>query len=86
MTQVQIREYLMANGVAAFAQPGRGDDGTVFVSGAGRGGGGGGSSPTLVMAAEHYNRIFRILKKVSPLPWKSRLEIPLRMNTKRITM
>ncbi|MCH8286071.1 M28 family peptidase [candidate division KSB1 bacterium] len=65
MTQAQIREYLMANGVAAFAQPGSGEDGTVFVSGGGRGGGG--SSPTVVMAAEHYNRIFRILEKGIPV-------------------
>lgn len=56
--------FLQEEGVAAMLQEGRGDGGTVFV-------GGGGSRdpatpstlPVLVLAAEHYGRIWRILEK-----------------------
>ena len=62
--QRKINEFLVSEGVVAALEPGRGDDGTVFV---GRGGERAKDAPPVppqvVMAAEHYNRICRILDK-----------------------
>lgn len=71
----QRTEFLMNEGIAGIISAGRGDMGTVFV-------GGGGSrdpsnptrTPTIVLAAEHYNRIARILEKNIPV----KLEVNVR--------
>jgi hypothetical protein len=60
----KINEFFIAEGVAAVLDTSRGDDGTIFVQG-------GGSRakdapplpPQVTLAAEHYNRICRILDK-----------------------
>jgi hypothetical protein len=60
----KVNEFYVSEGVAAVLDPGRGDDGTIFVAG-------GGSRakdappvpPQVTLAAEHYNRICRILDK-----------------------
>lgn len=64
----QRTQFLKDEGVVAILQPGRGDGGTVFV-------GGGGprdprapmALPTLVVAIEHYGRIWRTLEKGIPV-------------------
>ena len=61
--------FLAEEGVAGILLPGRGDDGTVFVSSTG------GSrdtiatpmAPTVVLAAEHYGRLARTLEKGVPV-------------------
>ena len=61
-------EFLVAEGVVAMLEPGRGDGGTVFVQG-------GGSRdpkdpptvPQIVLAVEHYNRLARILERKVPV-------------------
>jgi carboxypeptidase Q len=63
----KMNELFVSEGVAATLEPGRGDDGTVFVtSGGERSMDARPVPPQIVLAAEHYNRICRILdKKVS---------------------
>ncbi|HEX5635120.1 MAG TPA: M20/M25/M40 family metallo-hydrolase, partial [Gemmatimonadales bacterium] len=69
-------KFLVDEGVVAVVVPGRGDGGTVFVSGAG------GSRdprnpaplPQLTFAVEHYNRIVRALQKGVPI----RMELDVR--------
>jgi carboxypeptidase Q len=65
--QRKMNELFVSEGVAATLEPGRGDDGTVFVtSGGERSKDAPPVPPQIVVAAEHYNRICRILdKKVS---------------------
>jgi len=76
-------KFFTDEGVLATVEPGRGDGGTVFV------GGGGGLStapmgvrdpksppvvPQLVMAVEHYNRIYRTLDKNIPVKFEANIE------------
>jgi hypothetical protein len=56
--------FLVAEGVLATLEPGRGDGGTVFVqSGGSRNAADPPTVPQIVLTAEHYNRILRILDK-----------------------
>jgi carboxypeptidase Q len=60
--------FLVKEGVAATLEPGRGDGGTVFVLGGGsRNAGDPPTVPQIVVAVEHYNRLFRILEKKIPV-------------------
>jgi len=60
----KINEFFVSEGVAATLEPGRGDDGTVFVQGGGeRTKEAPPVPPQVVLAAEHYNRLCRILDK-----------------------
>ena len=61
---LQITRFLAGEGVAAVLEPGRGDGGTVFVgSGGERSQDAAPVPPQVTLAAEHYNRICRILEK-----------------------
>jgi carboxypeptidase Q len=61
--QRKIDAFWVAEGVAAVIEPSRGDGGTVFVqSGGDYAKGAAPVAPQLIMAAEHYNRICRILE------------------------
>jgi hypothetical protein len=67
--------FLVAEGVLATVEPGRGDGGTVFVqSGGSRNAADPPTVPQVVLAAEHYNRMVRILDKKLPVT----LEIDIR--------
>jgi hypothetical protein len=60
--------FLVSEGVVATLEPGRGDGGTVFVqSGGSRNASDPPTVPQVVLAAEHYNRIVRILEKNIPV-------------------
>ena len=60
--------FLVAEGVAATLEPGRGDGGTVFVqAGGSRNAQDPPSVPQVVLAVEHYNRLVRILDKNIPV-------------------
>jgi len=62
--QRKINELFVAEGIVAALEPGRGDDGTVFVgSGGERAKDAPPVPPQVVVAAEHYNRICRTLDK-----------------------
>lgn len=64
----KIQEFLVAEGVAGWVQPSRGDDGTVFVqSGGSYEPNGPGAPPSIVMASECYGRIYRLLEKKIPV-------------------
>ncbi len=65
----KISKFLVNEGVAVQLEPSsKGDDGTVFVqNGGSRNIGGETGVPCLVLAAEHYNRIFRLVKNNIPL-------------------
>ena len=66
--QQAVNKFLLAEGVGVVLEPSRGKDGTVFVGGGGsRTKGAPMPPPTLVVAAEHYNRITRILQKDIPV-------------------
>ena len=68
--------FLLAEGILATVEPGRGDGGTVFLQG-GNGSRNAADPPTapqIVLAAEHYNRILRILDKKIPVT----LEVDIR--------
>jgi carboxypeptidase Q len=66
--QQAINKFLADEGVGAFLEPGRGRDGTVFVAGGGsRAKGSPNPPPSIVIAAEQYNRIVRILGKNVPV-------------------
>ena len=66
-TPAFVRErtaFLVAEGVLATLEPSRGDGGTVFVqSGGSRNAADPPTVPQIVLTAEHYNRILRILDK-----------------------
>lgn len=69
----RLREFYESEGVVALLEPSPGDGGTVFVA---SGGPRTADSPVprqLVVAAEHYNRILRILEK--NLPVRLRVDI-----------
>ncbi len=60
----KTNEFFVSEGVAALLEPSRGDGGTLFVgSGGDRGKDARPVPPQIVVAAEHYNRISRILEK-----------------------
>lgn len=69
LTRIQIMEFFLKEGAAAFVSTDRdGDDGTVYVYGRPvRSKDEEKPPPTLTMAAEHYNRIIRILEKDIPV-------------------
>jgi hypothetical protein len=67
--------FLVAEGVLATLEPGRGDGGTVFVqSGGSRNEADPPTIPQVVLAPEHYNRIVRVLAKKIPVA----LEVEIR--------
>jgi carboxypeptidase Q len=83
LTAVQRLKFYMDEGAVATVEPGRGDDGTVFVqSGTGFGTGPMGirdpkappSIPQIVLAAEHYNRIYRMLERNAPVRFEANVE------------
>ena len=60
----KVNEFYVAEGVAAVLDPGRGDDGTFIVAGGGnRAKDAPPVPPQVTLAAEHYNRLCRILDK-----------------------
>jgi len=60
--------FLVSEDVAATIEPGRGDGGTVFVAAGGsRNAKDPPSAPQVVLAAEHYNQLVRILEKRIPV-------------------
>jgi carboxypeptidase Q len=60
----KVNEFYVSEGVAAVLDPGRGDDGTIFVAGGGqRDVKAPPVPPQVSLAAEHYNRLCRILDK-----------------------
>lgn len=62
------RKFLVEEGVLGILQAGRGDGGTVFVSSTGsRAVDAPPSVPTIVLAAEHYGRIWRMLERKVPV-------------------
>jgi hypothetical protein len=66
--QQAIAKMLKAEGVGVIVEPGRGKDGTVFVSSGGsRTKGAEMPAPSIVIATEQYNRIVRILQKGVPV-------------------
>ncbi len=66
--QQAVEKFLQEEGAAVVLEPSRGSDGTVFVS---RGGsqmvGATTPLPSIVVAAEHYNRLVRIVQKKLPV-------------------
>ena len=66
--QQAINKFLKAEGAGVILEPGRGKDGTVFVSSGGsRTKGAEMPVPAIAIATEQYNRIVRILKKEVPV-------------------
>jgi carboxypeptidase Q len=66
--QQAITKMLKAEGVGVIIDPGRGKDGTVFVSSGGsRAKGAEMPAPAIAIATEQYNRIVRILQKNVPV-------------------
>jgi len=62
------RKFLVEEGALGELRPGRGDGGTVFVSATGsRAVDAPPSVPTIVLAAEHYGRIWRMLERKVPV-------------------
>jgi carboxypeptidase Q len=71
----KIQQFLVDEGAAAWIQPSRGDDGTVFVqSGGSYDPKGAPAPPTVAMAAECYGRIYRILEKKIPVTLRLNIE------------
>jgi hypothetical protein len=78
--QRKINELFVAEGIVAALEPGRGDDGTVFVgSGGERAKDAPPVPPQVVVAAEHYNRICRTLDK------KVRVELEMEVRARYLT-
>ncbi|HEV2387497.1 MAG TPA: M20/M25/M40 family metallo-hydrolase [Candidatus Acidoferrales bacterium] len=66
--QAKIAKFLLEEGAAAWIEPGRGDDGTVFVqSGGSRDPKDPPVPPRITLAIEHYGRIYRLLEKKIPV-------------------
>lgn len=64
----KMNKFLRDEGVAVILQPSRGEDGTVFAGGAGsRTWGAEPGFPTMVVAIEHYGRIWRLTEKGTPV-------------------
>lgn len=71
----KIQKFLVDEGAAAWIQPSRGDDGTVYVqSGGSYDPKGTPAPPTVAMAAECYGRIYRILQKKIPVTLQMDIE------------
>lgn len=67
MAQERAR-FLVEEGALGVLQPGRGDGGTVFVSATGsRAADAPPSVPTIVLAAEHYGRLWRMVERKVPV-------------------
>ncbi|HEY2460137.1 MAG TPA: M20/M25/M40 family metallo-hydrolase [Candidatus Acidoferrum sp.] len=65
---VKIQKFLVEEGIAAWIEPSRGDDGTVFVQqGGGRDPKDPPTVPRVAMESEHYGRIYRLLEKKIPV-------------------
>ena len=67
--QLKVQKFLVEEGVAAWIEPSRGDDGTAFVQ---QGGGRDKEKdppalPRIAVASENYGRIFRMLEKKVPV-------------------
>ncbi len=66
--QMAVTKFLQEEGAAVLLEPSRGSDGTIFVSSGGsRSLTGAMPLPSIVVAAEHYNRLVRILRKDVPV-------------------
>ncbi len=64
----KIQKFLVDEGVAAWLEQARGDDGTVFVqAGGSRDPKDPPAPPTLAVASEHYGRLYRLLEKNIPV-------------------
>ncbi len=73
--RMKVQKFLVDEGVAAWLQPSRGDDGTVYVqSGGSRDAKDPPAPPTVAMAAEHYGRIYRMLEKKIPVTLEINIE------------
>jgi carboxypeptidase Q len=73
----KIMPYLMEEKVLATVNVSRGDDGTIFVQGGGSYKKGEATGPAaLVMTAEHYNRVFRLVEKKKEVE----LEVDVKVN------
>jgi hypothetical protein len=71
----KVQKFLVDEGVAAWIEPSRGDDGTVFVQqGGDRDPKGAPAPPRVAMAAEHYGRIYRMLEKKVPVTLELNIE------------
>ncbi len=71
----RIRDFLIAEGAAAWIEPGAGDGGTVFVGGGGSRDPKGPPAPVrLVTAIEHYGRIVRTLEKIIPVTMEANVK------------
>ncbi|HKO05518.1 MAG TPA: M20/M25/M40 family metallo-hydrolase [Candidatus Acidoferrales bacterium] len=66
--QQKVQKFLVDEGVAAWIETQRGDDGTVFVQqGGSRDPKDPPAPPRVALAAEHYGRIYRLLQKKIPV-------------------
>jgi carboxypeptidase Q len=66
--QMKIQKFLVDEGVAAWIEPSRGDDGTVFVQqGGSRDPKDPPAPPRVAVASENYGRIYRLLLKKIPV-------------------
>lgn len=64
----KLQAFLVAEGVAGWIEPSRGDDGTVYVqSGGSYDPNGPPAPPSVAMASECYGRIYRLLEKKIPV-------------------
>src|SRR5260370_24714180 len=75
---LKVQKFLVEEGVAAWIEPSRGDDGTAFVQ---QGGGRDkekdpSAPPRIAVASENYGRIYRMLEKKVPVTLQ--LDIPNR--------
>jgi hypothetical protein len=81
ISPAEIEEYFKAEGVAAVLQASIGSDGTVYSTGRSSSrsdrsrAGIENSLPTLSVAAEHYNRIYRILDRGIPVRMEVEVEV-----------
>jgi carboxypeptidase Q len=66
--QAKVAKFLLDEGAAGWIEPGRGDHGTVFVqSGGSRDPKDPPVPPRIMLAIEHYGRIYRLLEKKIPV-------------------
>ncbi len=73
--QQKIQNFLVDEGVAAWIETQRGDDGTVFVQqGGSRDPKDPPAPPRVALAAEHYGRIYRLLEKKIPVTLEINIE------------
>jgi carboxypeptidase Q len=73
--QMKVQKFLVDEGVAAWLETSRGDDGTVFVQqGGSRDPKDPPAPPRVALANEHYGRIFRLLQKKIPVTLEINIE------------